>query len=264
MDVIGNRRVWLVAGPSLAAILLAVVMPGQLAFLLGAAAAWAVVATFVFRSRERMEYQAAIRHMRRGDYAEAIRVMDELIKAEPDTLEHRRFRGDLHWLAGDLQRASADYERIIGQAPDLLAGYSKMAGIEMQKGNYDKAREYALTALERDKGWMAAYELGWIEDLQGSAESAVTYLERAFASGIPESRFRLLTRLWLARNYHRLGRDEDARKQIALMRKETKGLREWHAILESEPGVMMRNLYSDDISLAQQLLKAETTLEALD
>ena len=264
MSLLRNGRFWLVFGPSLAAILLAVAIPDQLAFLLGTAAAWVVVATSVFRSRERMEYQAAIRLMRRGNYVEAIRTMDVLINAEPHSVDHRHFRAELYRLSGDLERAAADYNWMIGRDAGKVPGHIGLAEIAMQQGDKDRAREHALAALEQDKSWMAAYNLGWIEDRRGDAEAAVKNLEMAFTSGIPHSRFRLLARLWLARNYHRLGRDEDARNQLVLLHTETNGLRDWHAVFESDQGVGLRASMGDDVYLAQQLLKAETTLEALD
>ncbi len=262
MKTVKNKRFWLVIGPGLVLIGLAFVLPKQASMLGGAAAAWAVVVTAIFRSRERMEYYAAVRHMRWGEFEQAIKVMDTLIDAEPDSLNHRQFRAQLYRLSGDLQRAAADYEWMIGHDLGFVIGSIGLAEIEMQRGDYDRAREYALTAHERDRGWMAAYNLGLIEDRQGSAEAAVKVLEAALKSGIPHRHYRLLARLWLARNYHRLGHDEDASKQIMLLRKEKKGLRQWQVILESEQGAVLRDLLEYDVQLAQQLVESQATIEA--
>ncbi len=137
MSLLRNGRFWLVFGPSLAAVLLAVAIPDQLAFLLGTAAAWVVVATSVFRSQERMEYQAAIRFMRRGNYVEAIRTMDVLINAEPHSVDHRHFRAELYRLSGDLERATADYIWMIGRDLGWVLGHIGLAEIAMQQGDYD-------------------------------------------------------------------------------------------------------------------------------
>jgi tetratricopeptide (TPR) repeat protein len=250
MRVIRNRRFWLVLGPSLALIVLAIaLLPEQASLLSGAAFAWALAATLILRSRVRMEYQAAVRHLRRGEYQQAITIMDALINAEPNSLDHRQFRAQLCLLSGDLQRAAADYEWMLGHPLGLIIGYIGLTEIEMQKGDYDQARKYALAALEQDKGWMAEYELGMIEDRRGDAEAAIKHLEATFASGIPHSRFRLLARLWAARNCHRLGRDDDAQRQLDLMRKETKGLREWRLIFESDQGAVLRGLLEEDVQL---------------
>lgn len=262
MRIVKNKRFWLVIGPSLGLIALAVaLLPEQASILSGAAFAWALAVTFIFRSRMHMEYQAAIRLLRRGEYQQAITIMDLLINTEPDSLDHRQFRAQLYRLAGDLQRAAADYEWMLGHALGSIIGYIGLTEIEIQKGDYDQARRYALAALEQDKGWMAEYELGLIEDRQSNAEAAIKHLEAAFASRIPHSRFRLLARLWLARNCHRLGRDADAQRQLDLMRKETKGLHEWRLIFENEQGAVLRDLLEEDVHLAQDLLEGKATLE---
>jgi len=80
-----------------------------------------------------------------------------------------------------------------------------------------------VSRLERDSGgWVAAYNLGLIEDRLGDPEAVIDHLETALASGLSD-RYQLLARLWLARNHHRAGSDDDARKQIALLHQEKKG-----------------------------------------
>lgn len=269
MKFLKSNRFW----PALVLLVLAILLPKQASMLIGGAMGWTVFALVFWRNRVRMEYQTAIRHMRRGEYQEAIRVMDTLVNAEPDSSEHRRFRANLYRLAGDWNRAEQDCEWIIERNPDSADAYMGLAEIVMQQGDYDRARGYMLAAQERDArdardtrdagNWIIAYDLGMIEDRRGDAEAAVKYLEAAFASGIPHSHYRLLARLWLARNYHPLGRGEDADKQIALLSKETKGLREWRLIFESEQGAVLRDLLADDVRLAQELLEGKATLEVL-
>jgi tetratricopeptide (TPR) repeat protein len=265
MDVIRDRRFWLLLGPSLVLIGLAVVVPDQAPLLAGGAVGWVLVDMAVLRGQTRMEYQSAIRSLRRGDYAQAICVMDGLIQAEPDTPEHYRFRANLYRLAGDWKRAEQDCEQIIRQMPGSADAYLGLAELYMQHGELDRAREYAQAALERDtRSAMIAYNLGWIEDRRGDAAAAAGYIDQSLAAGLPYSHYRLLARLWLARNYHRLGRDDEARQQLQLMRKQAKGVHDWRIIFESEQGTVLRDLFEEDVRVAQQLLTADATLEALD
>jgi tetratricopeptide (TPR) repeat protein len=257
-------HIWLMIAGSGFLLTLALLLPEQATFLAKVAFVWALVVILAFRSQGRMEYQSAVRLMRQGEYQRAIALMTALIDTEPDVLDHRQFRAQLYRLSGDLQRAAADYEWMRGHVLGFIIGAIGLAEIEMYQGNYDRAREYALAARERDRGWMAAYALGLIEDRQGHAELAVEHLKAALTSSIPHSRFRLLARLWLARNYHRLGCDDDAGKQIMLLRKEKKGLREWQVILESDQSALLRDLLEHDLQLAQQFVESEATLEALD
>lgn len=259
-----SRRTWLIAGLGLL-LMLALLLPEQAILFAGAAAGWALAVTYLFRSRERMQYQKAIRHMRRGEYEQGIRIMDSLIDEGPDSLDYRQIRAQLYRLSSDLQRAAADYEWMVARGLGAVPACIGLAEINIRQGDYDQAREHARAALNRDaNNWAAAYDLGLIEDRQGSADAAVTALEAALKAGIPHSRFRLLARLWLARSYHRLGRDDDAEKQIALLRREKKGLREWQTILESDQGAVLRDLLEYDVQLAQELVESEGTLAALD
>jgi tetratricopeptide (TPR) repeat protein len=258
-----SRLTWLVAGLGLL-LLLALLVPGQAILFAGAAAGWALAVLVMFRSREHMEYQRAIRHMRRGEYQQALVVLEKVIDTKPDSLEHRSFRANLYLLEKDLSRAEMDYEWVIAHDPASPAGYIGLAEIALQRRDYPQAQKHALDALKRDAGgWIAAYNLGLIEDRTGDSEAVIDHLQTALINGLPD-RYQLMARLWLARNYHRLGRDDDAQKQIALLRKEKKVLRQWQVILESEQGAVLRDLLEQDVQLAQELVESEVTLAALD
>jgi tetratricopeptide (TPR) repeat protein len=261
--MVRSRRIRLIAGSGLL-LVLAVLLPDQAVLFAGAAAGWALAVLFIFRSREHMDYQKAVQHMRRGEYQQAIRILDTLIDAEPDSSEYRSFRANLCLLEKDLSRAETDYQWVVARDPASPDGYIGLAEIAMQRGDYDQARQHASAALKRDTdGWAAAYNLGLIEDRRDNADAAIRHLETALANGLPD-RYQPLARLWLARNYHRLGRDDVAKKQIALLRKETKGLREWQVIIESDQGAVLRVLLERDVKLAQQLIESDLTLEVFN
>ncbi|MBZ0309611.1 MAG: hypothetical protein K8I82_26340, partial [Anaerolineae bacterium] len=79
--------------PAFGAVILGVFFfPNLLLLFMGGACGWVVAGLFIFRSRSRMEYQQAIKHMRRGEYAAAIEVLDALIEAEPNDTNHYRLR----------------------------------------------------------------------------------------------------------------------------------------------------------------------------
>ncbi len=260
----GRKRLWLALGPGLALLGCAIVAPNYALMFGGASMGWMVAVQFVLRGHVRMEYQAAIRHLRVGETDQAIRVMDTLIEAEPDQIEHYRFRAELYRLSGQLSQAIADYERITHIAPDMAAGYEGLAEVNAQRSEYAQAREYALTALHKQPGqWMLLYNLGMIEDRLKEAESAFSHLEAAFVAGIPYARYRLLALLWLARNAYRLGDNAAARRHIALMRKQAGGLREWRTIFQSEQAAPLRHLLENDVKLAEQLLNADASVDLL-
>jgi len=212
-----------------------------------------------------MQYRAAVRHLRRSEYEQAIALMDHLISAEPDDPGHYRFRAELHHIAGDLARAQDDYEQVVRLAPGLPDGYLGLAEIFAQGEDYRSAHRYALAALDCKPGhWMPAYYVGMIEDRLGDSAAAITHLNMALAAGIPRSRYRLLTRLWLARNDYRQGQQDAAREQLRLMRQQRQGLAEWQVVLQSDQAAPLRHLLGNDIHLAWQLLEGTASLEAFD
>lgn len=260
----GQRRLWLALGPGLLLLGLGVLVPDWVLFFGGAGLGWMVAAQLVLRNRVRMEYQAAIRHLRRSEYDQAVAIMDTLVQAEPDRPEHRRFRAELHRLAGDSRKAIVDYERVVALDPQATAGYTGLAEVYVQQGDYDRARDYALAACERDpSGWMVAYNLGLIEDRRGASEAVVEHVRRALAAGIPHSRYRLLARLWLARAYHRQGQPDAAREQVDQIRRQAAGLREWDVVFASEQASALRGMLEADVQLARQLVDGHTSLDVL-
>ncbi len=259
-----RRRLLIALGPGLLLIALGVIFPSLALFFGGAGVGWMLMSQFVLRGRVRMEYQAAVKHMRRGDYDAAIDVMGDVICAEPENAEHYRFRAELFRLAGKTGPAADDYQRVTELEPEATAGYTGLAEIAMQDGKYEQAYDYARQAARHDPhGWMPVYNLGMIADRRAAPDDAVTYLEQALARRIPQSRYRLMTYLWLARNYHRLGRTDDAVRAVERMRKESGGLREWEIIMQSNDSGPLHELLAGDVVLAQQLVESSTPLDVL-
>ncbi len=191
---------------------------------------------FVLRQPGGMEY-----HARSGSAQQRVRRSRTrdgwLDRGRSDELGHRRFRAEIFRLAGQLDRAIDDYQSIVARDPDSPVGLAGLAETYAQSGDFETARRYAQQAHERDPGqWMGAYNLGLIEDRLGLAAEAIQHLERALDLGVPQSRYRLLTRLWLARNYARQGQPDAARAQLDLLREQTAGLRDWQIVFESAAG----------------------------
>jgi tetratricopeptide (TPR) repeat protein len=252
----GRRRLWLVQGPGLALLGTGILIPDLALILGGAGLGWIVAAQFVLRGQVRMEYQNAIRHLREGEYDEAAAIMDSLIAAEPDDPNHYRFRAELYRLAGRPALAMADYERVIELSPDTAQGYAGLSEVYAQQGAFEAAQRYALEAYERQpRQWLNVYNLGLIADRLEDPAQAVTYCEQVLSLGVPHSRYRLLTRLWLARNHYRQGQLDAARQQVELMRKQAPGLKDWQIILASEHAAPLRGLLEPDIALAQDLIE---------
>jgi len=249
-----RRQILILIAPALGALLLGLFVPQWFTALAVVAVGWIAVALIAGRAGVRREYQRAIKHMRKGEYEPAIAIISELIKAEPDQADHRRFRADLYRLAGNLRKARADYEKVVALMPNSGVGYNGLAEIYLQEGNYERAFEYGLKAHALEPNhWVAAYNLGMIADRMGKWTEAIDYLKRALAAKIPDSRHRLLSYLWLMRAYLFTDEAQGAREALAALQSERRGLREWQIIFSSEQAAMLRRVLGDDVALAEQL-----------
>lgn len=243
--------------PAFGALVLAVtVLPNLALPLVGAAAGWVVAGGFIFRSRAPMEYQQAVKHLRKNEYAEAVKSMDILIKQQPRVADHYRFRAELLRVWGKLGKAKKDYIRMTELAPKSAVAYNGLAEVCLQAGDYEAAREAALRAAElAPDEWVALYNLGMIEDRLGEAAQTVDHLQKALALKVPDARHRLLIYLYLARAYARLGDAAAAQDAAIQVRKQMNGLEEWQKLLESDQAETLRAALGDDVAAAGELAR---------
>jgi tetratricopeptide (TPR) repeat protein len=259
-----RRQAALVILPTVTAMSLGVLFPSLLLFFLPVGIGWLLVAMISLRGRVRREYQMAIKHMRKNEYNEAIKVMSDLIKEEPDNADHRRFRAELFRLSGKIRRAREDYQKVVELMPESGVGYNGLAEVYLQDGEYEAALPLAQQALEREGDhWVAPYNLGMIEDRLNRWDASIDHLQQALKAEVPDSRHRLLIHLWMARSYYRLGKSAEAEAELQKMRRERTGLEEWNTIFESEEAAVLRNVLLGDIQLAEQLVDGKLALNAL-
>ena len=259
-----RRQVGLAVIPALVAVSLGLMFPSLLVFFAPVGIGWLLIALISMRGRVRREYQTAIKHMRKQEYNEAIKVMSDLIKEEPENPEHRRFRAELFRLSGKVRKARADYEKVIELTPDSGVGYNGLAEVYLQDGEFEQALDYAKQALKLEPDhWVAPYNLGMIEDRLDLWPDAIEHLKQALAVGVPDSRHLLLIHLWMARSYYRQGNNSEAEAEVRQMKREQGGLQEWKTIFESEEAAVLRDVLLDDIQLAERLLDEAAPLEAL-
>jgi tetratricopeptide (TPR) repeat protein len=261
-----DRGHWLaVLAPAIGALILAITVLPQYALpLVGAAVGWIVAGMFFFRSRAPMEYQAAVKALRKAQYADAVKSMDSLIKREPNKPEHYRFRAELLRVWGKLDRAKRDYAKMAELDPKSAVAYNGLAEVDLQAGNFDAALDAGKRAakLAPDE-WVALYNLGMIEDRLERSADAVEHLQKALALKVPDARHRLLIYLYLARAYARLGDRAAAQDAVIQVRKHKNGLEEWQKILESEQAETLRAVLGVDVDAARELAAGRLDVMAL-
>lgn len=239
------------------------VLPHLLLPLFGAAIGWVVAGLLLFRARVPMEYRDAVKHLRKNEYAEAVKVMDGVIKSEPDDPQHYRFRAEVLRLWGKLDRAKRDYQQMVKLDPDSAVAYNGLAEVNLQAGDYQAALDAGNRAHElAPHEWVAAYNLAMIEDRLGHSDSVIDHVRQALALKVPDARHRLLMRLYLVRAYARKGDLDSARAEAAALKKDAAGLKEWQTILGSDQAETLRAVLGADVASAQALV--DGTMDAAD
>ncbi len=257
-----ERLRWLsiIVPSALAIIIGSLALPHLTGLFVGAGLGWIVAGIFIFRdARGPQNYRAAVKAMRKGDYLSAIASMSTEIGENPNQAQHYRFRAELHRLAGDLDSARADYRRMAELDAQSAVAYNGLAEVELQARRYKESRRAALEAhkLAPDE-WVAAYNLGMIEERLRQDDAAQGHLHDALALDIPDSRHRLLVHLYLWRIHRRRGDLKSASGALAALKRERAGLEEWQVIMSADEAQALRAVLSDDIEEARRLIMDET------
>lgn len=261
-----DRIRWLaILIPAAGLVIIGAVFLPQFAWaLFGGALGWIIAGLFIFRTRSRVEYRQAVRHLRAGEYADAVQVMDAVIKDDPNELQHYRFRAEILRLWGKLDRARRDYQQMVTIDPESAIGYNGLAEVNLQANNLQAALDAGHRAFElAPNEWVAAYNLGMIEDRLAHSEAVIEHLDRAQALKVPERRHRLLILLYVARAYARLGDADKAQAALEAMRQESAALREWQTLLASEQAATLRAVLGADVQAADDLLAGRREVMSL-
>jgi len=254
-----------ILAPAIGALALAALFLPQYGLaLFGAAAGWVIAGAFLFRARGPMQYQQAIKHLRKNEYPEAVKTMDILIKSEPRNPDHYRFRAELLRVWGKLDKAKKDYTRMTELSPKSAVAFNGLAEVDLQAGDYEAARDAARRAYElAPDEWVALYNLGMIEDRLGQSQQVVEHLQKALALKVPDARHRLLMYLYLARAHARLGDAAAAQDAVIQVRKHKHGLEEWEKILQSDQAETLRAVLGEDVAAAAELARGQLDVMAL-
>ena len=133
--------------------------------------------------------------------------------------------------------------------------YNGLAEVELQGAPYEDARRAAQKAHELSPDeWVAAYNLGMIEERLRQDDAGLSHLSNALALDIPDSRHRLLVHLYLWRIHQRRGDQKLASGALAALKREKAGLEEWQVIMSADEAQALRAVLSDDIDEARRLI----------
>jgi tetratricopeptide (TPR) repeat protein len=261
-----ERWRWLgILAPAVGALFLGLFIIPDLVFpLVGGALGWIVAGLFLSRSRMPQEYRDAVRHLRKNRYEEAAKIMDKVIKAQPDNPNHYRFRAEILRVWGKLDRARRDYAKMTQVAPDSALAFNGLAEVCLQARQYPAALEAAQQAQRlAPDDWVTYYNLGMIEDRLDDSTGVVEHLEHALTLKIKDERHRALIRFFLVRAYVRLGDTAAAQEALIALKHDRSGLDEWDKLLSSDQADTLRAALGADIEAAHGVANGQLELAAL-
>ena len=86
--------------------------------------------------------------MQSGQYAEAVKLLDQVVKRKPDFAEGWNRRATVHYLAGELRKSIADCDEVLKRNPGHFGALSGLGQIYLQLDDEQKALEWFRRALE--------------------------------------------------------------------------------------------------------------------
>lgn len=261
-----ERGRWIgIIAPVIGALLLAAFFfPNALPIVLGAGFGWIVAGIFLFRPRTPEEYKQAVRALRKSEYAEAVKHMDTLIKADPKNPHYYRFRAEVLRVWGKLPLAKRDYKKMTEIAPDMAVAWNGLAEILLQMGDYEAAHQAALRAYQlAPDEWVAAYNLGAIEDRLKRPHDVLEHLRHALNQKIPDARHRLLAHFYMARAYARLDDVTSAQDSVKKIQNLYGAIQEWRTLMKSDQAQTLREFIEADINTLTALADGDLTIQQL-
>jgi tetratricopeptide (TPR) repeat protein len=90
----------------------------------------------------------ATEEMQAGRYAEAIALLDQIVKKKPDFAEGWNRRATVHYLAGEFRKSIADCDQVLKRNPGHFGALSGLGQIYLQLDDEEKALEWFRRALE--------------------------------------------------------------------------------------------------------------------
>ena len=149
----------------------------------------------------------ALRHHQAGELAEARRIYDQLLAAEPEHAEALHLAGVLNSQMGDHEKGAALIGRAIAVRPYYAEAHHNLGNVRFQQGASEDALECfrRAAALKPDYG-EAHYNIASLLRIEGKLDEALDALARAAETGLDDAEITLERGDVLAE----LGRHEEA------------------------------------------------------
>jgi len=162
------------------------------------------------------QYYLGIAYSRKGDYAKALPPLRKAVELRPDALMAQYELAICLYETGDLNTAAAHFEILVENRPDWIDARYSLASIYARTGRPQEAAKNLVEVLQAEPDhYRANLLLGRMLFLNGAFDEALPYLEKA-AAVQADSRE---AHSFLAEEYEKLGRAEDASRELAVANK---------------------------------------------
>ena len=162
------------------------------------------------------QYYLGIAYSRKGEFAKAILPLRKAIELRPDALMAQYELAICLYETGDLKTAAAHFEILVENRPDWIDARYSMASIYARTGRPQEAAKNLLVVLQQEPDhYRANLLLGRMLFLNGTFAEALPYLEKAAqveGNSVEAHQF-------LAEAYSKLGRKEDAARELSAAQK---------------------------------------------
>jgi tetratricopeptide (TPR) repeat protein len=125
--------------------------------------------------------QAARAYQRLERYADAIPLLEQWLRADPDAVEARYFLGASYERSGRQDDAASEFRAVLDKEPDFAPALNYLGYMWAERGeNLDEALSLVHRAVDLDPDNGAYVDsLGWTQYQRGQYQEARTLLERA-------------------------------------------------------------------------------------
>ena len=202
-----------------------------------------------------LSYRAAAQAYDRGEFDQALELINKSIQARPDFAESYQLRAMIRLVNQQIGAAEKDAQKAIELSPKVDQFYNTLGQIYLVNGRFAEMRDTYQQAIEvnPDRA-MNHYHLGLSNYRLGDFREAAETLSMATRKAVPNMTYDLLTHYYLWRSLLEIGQTELAQTTHETMQNFADALEELKISLDTSPELMHTPMFRDELEdLSRQL-----------
>lgn len=189
-----------------------------------------VAITFVLLFIQRIfqmptSYLIASRNFQRGNYEQALKLINKSIAARPDFPESYQLRASIRMLYKQFAKAEQDAKHAIALQPEAHGNYNTLGQVYLAEAKYDQAFKMFNKAASLDESVaMNQYHKGLSAYRMKNYEQAAEALSMSTKKTLPLIEYDLLAHFYLYKTLLKLGQKTTAETAVSTMQKFAEGV----------------------------------------